>query len=171
MAWSSYRSEEKYGFIWAVLTADAHIDVDGHLGPLTSDLESLQYETYGYHTEQQFESEVSWKGALEAFAEGYHFQYVHPTTIAAGAIGNATIHDAFGKHHRLGFPLMWITDLVDNPRWKLGYTGQSRPDLLDLPKPSAREQSCGSGGNRYPSRRIPHPMHRQAQLDGAHSGH
>ena len=108
-------SEEKYGFIWAVLTAGADIDVDGHLGPLTSELEALKYETYGYHTEKQFESEVSWKGALEAFAEGYHFQYVHPTTIAAGAIGNTTIHDAFGKHHRLGFPLLWIKDLIDKP--------------------------------------------------------
>ena len=108
-------SQEKYGFIWAVLTAGADIDVDRHLGPLTSELEALQYETYGYHTEKQFESEVSWKGALEAFAEGYHFQYVHPTTIGAGAIGNTTIHDVFGKHHRLGFPLLPIKDLIDKP--------------------------------------------------------
>ena len=109
-------TEEKYGFIWAVLTTGADIDVDQHLGPLAGDLAALEFETYGYHTEREFESEVSWKGALEAFAEGYHFQYVHPNSIGQGAIGNTTIHDAFGKHHRLGFPLMWITNLLaDDP--------------------------------------------------------
>src|SRR5271167_4072426 len=108
-------AEEKYGFIWAVLTADADIDVDHHLGPLANDLAAFEYETYGYHTEKEFQSEVSWKGSLEAFAEGYHFQYVHPNSIGQGAIGNTTIHNAFGKHHRLGFPLMQITSLDSDP--------------------------------------------------------
>ena len=84
-------------------------------GPSPTDLAALEFETYGYHTEKEFESEVSWKGSLEAFAEGYHFQYVHPNSIGQGAIGNTTIHDAFGKHHRLGFPLMQITNLDTIP--------------------------------------------------------
>jgi choline monooxygenase len=89
-------NQERYGFIWAVLTADADIDVDEHLGPLGSDLASIDYASFGYHDYREFESDVSWKGALEAFAESYHFPFVH---------------DAYGKHHRMGFPFNWITNL------------------------------------------------------------
>ena len=68
---------ERHGSIWAILSADATIDVDKHLGDLGPQLAKLDYTTFGYHDHREFESEVSWKGALEEFAEGYHFPLVH----------------------------------------------------------------------------------------------
>ncbi|MFG1781822.1 aromatic ring-hydroxylating dioxygenase subunit alpha [Rhodococcus oryzae] len=110
-------SEEKYGFVWAVLTADESIDVDTHLGPMGPELAQFGYETYGYHDEREFESDVSWKGALEAFAESYHFPFVHSeSVIGQNTIANTSIHDTFGRHHRMGFPFNWITDLDTNPQ-------------------------------------------------------
>lgn len=109
-------NQEAYGFVWAVLSADASIDVDAHLGPLSSQLAELDYGSFGYHTHREFTSEVSWKGALEAFAEGYHFPFVHgESLIGQNALPNVAIYDEYGKHHRLGFPFNWITNLDADP--------------------------------------------------------
>ena len=109
-------SEERHGFIWASLTKGSPIDVAEHLGPLDPELEAWNYGHYGYLTERQFTSGVNWKGALEAFAEGYHFPYVHgQSVIGQNTVANTSIHDPFGCHHRLGFPFNWITALDDDP--------------------------------------------------------
>jgi phenylpropionate dioxygenase-like ring-hydroxylating dioxygenase large terminal subunit len=109
-------SEERHGFIWAVLTADAAIDLDAHLGPLDDELAQWNYASYGYHTDREFGSEVSWKGALEAFAESYHFPFVHgQSVIGQNTLPNTSIYDEFGKHHRMGFPFTWIKNLAEDP--------------------------------------------------------
>ncbi|MDF3336831.1 aromatic ring-hydroxylating dioxygenase subunit alpha [Mycolicibacterium septicum] len=109
-------SEERYGFVWAILTADATIDLDSHLGALGPELAQWNYEAYGYHTDREFSSEVSWKGALEAFAEGYHFPFVHgESLIGQNTLPNTAIYDEFGRHHRIGFPFNWIKNLTDDP--------------------------------------------------------
>jgi phenylpropionate dioxygenase-like ring-hydroxylating dioxygenase large terminal subunit len=108
-------SQEAYGFVWALLSTDESIDVDAHLGDLAEQLAELDYCSFGYHTVREFESEVSWKGALEAFAEGYHFPFVHgESLIGQNALANTSIYDEYGKHHRLGFPLHWITKLAED---------------------------------------------------------
>ncbi|WP_328359443.1 Rieske 2Fe-2S domain-containing protein [Mycobacterium sp. NBC_00419] len=109
-------NEERYGFIWAVLTAGLAIDLDAHLGAVGPDLELMNYSGYGYHVEREFESQVSWKGALEAFAEGYHFPFVHgESVIGQNTLPNTGVYDEFGKHHRIGFPFNWVTNLDQDP--------------------------------------------------------
>lgn len=109
-------SEERHGIIWAVLTADATIDLDAHLGDLGAELALWDYGSYGYHTEREFTSEVSWKGALEAFAEGYHFPYVHgDSLIGQNTLPNTMVYDEFDRHHRIGFPFNWIANLATDP--------------------------------------------------------
>ncbi|BBZ56238.1 aromatic ring-hydroxylating oxygenase subunit alpha [Mycolicibacterium phocaicum] len=109
-------SQERHGFIWAVLTAGADVDVDGHLGPIGPELELMNYASYGYHTEKEFQSQVSWKGALEAFAEGYHFPFVHgESVIGQNTLPNTGVYDEYGKHHRIGFPFNWVANLADDP--------------------------------------------------------
>lgn len=105
-------SEERHGFVWAVLTAGAEIDLDAHLGSMGPELAQWNYQTFGYHDEKILTSEVSWKGALEAFAEGYHFPFVHgQSVIGMNTLANTHVYDEFGAHHRVGFPFNWITDL------------------------------------------------------------
>lgn len=125
-------SEERYGFIWAVLTADATIDLDAHLGPLKDELALWNYSSYGYHTEREFSSEVSWKGALEAFAEGYHFPFVHgESLIGQNTLPNTGVYDEFGKHHRIGFPFSWIKNLATGASGATGKTGVDPAASLD----------------------------------------
>ncbi|MGW6696537.1 aromatic ring-hydroxylating oxygenase subunit alpha [Nocardia sp. NPDC055049] len=109
-------SQERHGFIWAVLSAEGSIDIDAHLGAMGPELAQLNYASYGYHDEREFTSEVSWKGALEAFAESYHFPFVHgQSVIGQNTVANTSTHDAFGCHHRMGFPFNWITALEADP--------------------------------------------------------
>lgn len=109
-------SEERHGFVWAVLTAGAPLDLDEHLGPLDAELAQWNYAGYGYLTAREFTSGVSWKGGLEAFAESYHFPFVHgKSLIGQNTLANTSIHDVFGRHHRMGFPFTWITALGDDP--------------------------------------------------------
>lgn len=104
--------EERNGLVWVVLTAGLPIDVRSHLGPLDAELAGWRLGTCEWFTEREFESEVSWKAAMEAFAENYHFPYVHGASIVgATTIGNTATFDTYGPHHRLGFPTRWITDL------------------------------------------------------------
>ncbi|MFW0785291.1 aromatic ring-hydroxylating dioxygenase subunit alpha [Gordonia sp. CPCC 206044] len=107
-------SEERHGFIWAVLDADAPFDLDTHLGSFDAELARWNYQDFQYHEERFLESTVSWKGALEAFAEGYHFPFVHGNSvIGQNTIANTHVYDEYGPHHRIGFPFNWITDLAD----------------------------------------------------------
>lgn len=109
-------TEERHGFVWVVLTAGLPIDVTAHLGPLDDELAAWGYEGYGYLTEREFPAAVNWKNALEAFAESYHFPYVHGNSvIGQNTVADTSTHDAFGRHHRLGFPFTWITALADDP--------------------------------------------------------
>jgi choline monooxygenase len=71
-------NRERHDFIWAILSADADIDVDTHLGNLGLDLAVIDYASFGYHDCREFDSEMSWKGALEAFAESYLFSTTVP---------------------------------------------------------------------------------------------
>lgn len=109
-------NDERYGFVWAVLTAGSSIDVDAHLGDFATELAQWRYQDFGYHDEREFESEVSWKGALEAFAEGYHFPFVHgESLIGQNTMANTHVYDEWGRHHRIGFPFIWISQLHDDP--------------------------------------------------------
>ena len=104
-------SEERHGFVWVVLTADAPIDVAAHLGPLDAELASWGFAEYQHVVERRLESAVNWKAALEAFAETYHFPYVHGSSLVGqNTVGNTSAYDAFGLHHRLGFACPWIVD-------------------------------------------------------------
>ena len=67
---------------------------------------------------KEFQSQVSWKGALEAFAEGYHFPFVHgESVIGQNTLPNTGVYDEWGRHHRIGFPFNWIRNLADDPSY------------------------------------------------------
>ncbi|MGW0161881.1 aromatic ring-hydroxylating oxygenase subunit alpha [Mycobacterium sp. NPDC003323] len=131
-------SEERHGFIWAVLTADVELNLDTHLGSLNDELAQWNYQDYQYHGEQSLDSTVSWKGALEAFAEGYHFPFVHgKSVIGMNTLANTHVYDEFGNHHRIGFPFNWITELDGtepddkwDPKQQMGVIYWIYPNLI-----------------------------------------
>jgi choline monooxygenase len=95
----------------------APIDVAAHLGSLDHELAGWHFETFEHVAEEAFDAEVNWKAAHEAFAESYHFPYVHGTSIiGTNTIPNVAVYDTFGRHHRVGFPSPRITDLPPTAR-------------------------------------------------------
>jgi nitrite reductase/ring-hydroxylating ferredoxin subunit len=111
-------TEERHGFVWAVLTAGAPLDVATHLGPLDAELASWAPTFTGseFLEAREIEADVNWKGAIEAFAENYHFPYVHKDSIVgAGTVPNTAIYDGYGPHHRIGFPCPWIDGAHHDP--------------------------------------------------------
>ena len=73
--------EERHGFVWVVPTAGAPIDLDAHLGPLDAELAHGTRLVTSSSRSGPSTATVNWKAALEAFAENYHFAYVHGQSI------------------------------------------------------------------------------------------
>jgi choline monooxygenase len=108
-------SEERHGLVWAVLTAGGAIDVAAHLGELDDELAVWKFDAYEHFAERRFEADVNWKAALDAFAENYHFPYVHGSSIVGmNTVANTAAFDTYGPHHRLAFPCPWITDIPED---------------------------------------------------------
>ena len=110
--------EERHGVVWVVATAGAPFDLDAHLGPLGAELEQWDIGSFHFFEERSFDATVNWKAAVEAFAENYHFAYVHgQSIIGMNTLANTATFDRFGRHHRLGFPSPWIVDArgIDDP--------------------------------------------------------
>ncbi len=102
-------TEERHGLVWVVLTAGAPIDVATHLGTLDAELGAWGLEGSEYLTEREVEGDVNWKAAIEAFAENYHFPYVHKNSIVGqNTVADTATYDGYGRHHRLGFASPWI---------------------------------------------------------------
>ena len=109
-------TEERHGLVWVVLTAGDPIDVAAHLGPLDAELAAWDLGSAEYLTEREIEADVNWKAAIEAFAENYHFPYVHKNSIVGqNTVANTAIYDGYGLHHRLGFASPWIDAARNDP--------------------------------------------------------
>ncbi|BBZ43110.1 aromatic ring-hydroxylating oxygenase subunit alpha [Mycobacterium parmense] len=107
------------GFLWVALDRGAGLDVAAHLGPLADELDSWGIGRWSPLGEKVLDSPINWKLAIDTFAENYHFATVHRQTFATIARSNCTVFDAYGRHHRLIFPLNAILDLQDvaEERW------------------------------------------------------
>jgi choline monooxygenase len=103
-------AEERHGLVWVVLTAGETIDVEAHLGAtLDHELAGWNLGASEYLTEREITATANWKAAIEAFAENYHFPYVHGNSIVGqNTMANTAIYDGYGQHHRLGFPCTWF---------------------------------------------------------------
>lgn len=127
-------SQERHGFVWVVLTAGAPIDVAAHLGPLDAELARWPFATSEFLTERRLDASINWKAALEAFAENYHFAYVHGASIIGqNTVPNTASFDRYGVHHRIAFPSPWITDApaeVDTPLGSLSLVYWIYPNLV-----------------------------------------
>ena len=109
-------TEERHGFVWVVLTAGCSIDVARHLGPLDAELAGWDLAGSEYLTEREIEADVNWKAAIEAFAENYHFPFVHANSIVGqNTVADTAAYDGYGLHHRLGFPCPWIEAARHDP--------------------------------------------------------
>jgi phenylpropionate dioxygenase-like ring-hydroxylating dioxygenase large terminal subunit len=108
-------AEDYAGFLWVSLAAEQELDVAAHLGELGPQLAAWEFGAWNPVGEKRLDAPIDWKLGLDTFAENYHFATVHSTTFATVAHSNCTVFDAFGRHHRLVFPLRAIDEVADQP--------------------------------------------------------
>ena len=176
-------TEERHGLVWVVLTAGLPIDVAAHLGPLDAELAAWDLGSAEYLTEREIEAEVNWKAAIEAFAENYHFPYVHKNSIVGqNTVADTATYDGYGLHHRLGFASPWIdaarhdSDITDPLAYMVfiywifpNLTLAMSPvgvEILDiLPAAAATTATATTAAPRPPTR----PLRPAPRLDGHHA--
>lgn len=102
-------SEERHGFLWAVLTPDHPIDVAAHLGALDAEIASLGCDRMSYYSSlEEVQLETGWKSVAEGLLEGIHLPHVHPDTFGLNpqAWGvDLALSDLIGPHIRWAMPL------------------------------------------------------------------
>lgn len=110
---------EKGGFIFAVLTPGATIDVDSFYAGMLDDFELLGFKDWAFLGRRELTG-ANWKIAFDGYLEGYHFASLHPETIHPRTPSNVTHYEAFGPHLRIGFPQVSIPKLREKPREEWG---------------------------------------------------
>ena len=126
---------EAHGFIWYTLDPNGSVDIEADLGSFGAELGRWGYESFWKVTTMDLEIDANWKTTTEAFAETYHFPYVHGAGIGNGVITNTATFDVFDGSHRLGVPLVGMRDHVENdaefdPDWHTSLLYWKCPDLM-----------------------------------------
>jgi phenylpropionate dioxygenase-like ring-hydroxylating dioxygenase large terminal subunit len=109
-------SEERHGFLWAILTPGIAIDVAAHLGEVDAQLAALGLDKMQYRNALPLEPiSANWKCVAEGVVESLHVPFVHRGTfnidpgtqgerfVSSAAIDMA-IYDRFGPHIRYSLP-------------------------------------------------------------------
>jgi len=73
--------QEKGGLIFASLTPDTSMDLEGFMDGMLDDLESpaIDFANWTYLGSREIEG-ANWKIAFDGYLEGYHFAQLHPET-------------------------------------------------------------------------------------------
>ena len=109
-------SEERHGFVWAILTPGLPIDVAAHLGVVDGQLAAAGLDKMRYVNALPLEPiSANWKCVAEGVVESLHVPFVHRATfnvdpgnggerfVSSAAIDMA-IYDRFGPHVRYALP-------------------------------------------------------------------
>lgn len=107
--------QEKYGMIFVMPNPELTFDIDDVLGGLQERLSGFGFEDHYYLGAKQVFTNFSWKLNMDTFHEYYHFEFLHPQTIATMAYSNTAHYKQYGRNHSMGSPALAINELKDIP--------------------------------------------------------
>lgn len=107
--------EEYLGLIFVRAGGGDPIDAAAHLGSIGPVIAALELHRAAPVKKGILTANSNWKFALDTYSEGYHFATLHASTIGITHFSDMASVDAFGRHHRIGFPDKSVGDLVDKP--------------------------------------------------------
>jgi phenylpropionate dioxygenase-like ring-hydroxylating dioxygenase large terminal subunit len=112
--------QEKYGMIFVMPNPELHFSIDDVLGGLQERLCGFGFEDHYYLGAKQVFTDFSWKLNMDTFHEYYHFEFLHPQSIATMAYGNTAHYLQYGRNHSMGSPALTINDLkaVPEDEWE-----------------------------------------------------
>jgi phenylpropionate dioxygenase-like ring-hydroxylating dioxygenase large terminal subunit len=107
--------QEKHGMIFVMPNPDKTFDIDDVLGGIQERLSGFGFEESYYMGAKQVFTDFSWKLNMDTFHEYYHFEFLHPESIATMAYSNTANYRQYGRNHSMGSPALAINELKDIP--------------------------------------------------------
>ncbi|MEM9842492.1 MAG: SRPBCC family protein [Pseudomonadota bacterium] len=92
--------DERFGLIWVTADRDGAIDIDAHIGDLSTELDALQLDDMIVAHQDVPEHAANWKILFEGGIEAYHFKVAHRSTIGPFFEDNLSSYRMFGSHMR-----------------------------------------------------------------------
>jgi phenylpropionate dioxygenase-like ring-hydroxylating dioxygenase large terminal subunit len=103
--------EEKNGLIFVMPNPELSFDIDEVMGGIDERLSGFGFQDHYYLGTKQVYTDFSWKLNMDTFHEYYHFEFLHPDTIAQMAYGNTATYHQSGRNHSMGSPTLQINEL------------------------------------------------------------
>jgi len=107
---------EQYGFLWVHPNPKGEIDLNNLFGSkLIEEFESWGFQNLILTNEEEYETEMNWKLAIDTFGETYHFSTLHRNTLFNTFHGNVQMFDTFERNARLTLCLREIDNMKKDP--------------------------------------------------------
>ncbi len=110
--------EEKDGMIFVMPNPELRFDIDEVMGGIGERLSGFGFQDHYYLGSKQVHTNFSWKLNMDTFHEYYHFEYLHPNTIAQMAHSNLSTYHQYGRNHSMGSATLTVNELQDIPQEK-----------------------------------------------------
>lgn len=112
--------QEKYGMIFVMPNPDLAFSIDEVLAGLQERVSGFGFEDHYYLGAKQVFTDFSWKLNMDTFHEYYHFEFLHPQTIATMAYSNTAHYRQYGRNHSMGSPTLAINELkaIPEDQWE-----------------------------------------------------
>ncbi len=105
---------EKDGLIFALPNPQLNFDIDEILGGIGATLSGFDFAGHHLFGTKRMDVAMNWKLNMDTFHEFYHFNALHPETIAKMSYNNIAHYYQYGRNHQMSAP----TRLIDNYRDK-----------------------------------------------------
>ena len=103
--------QEKHGMIFVMPNPELNFDIDEVLAGIGSQFSGFGFDNHHFLGVKRVETAISWKLNMDTFHEFYHFDTLHPETIALTAYNNVCHYQQFGRNHFMSSPSLQIHDL------------------------------------------------------------
>jgi phenylpropionate dioxygenase-like ring-hydroxylating dioxygenase large terminal subunit len=110
--------EEKDNMIFVMPNPELSFDIDDVLGGISERFAGFGFGDHYYQGCKRVETNFSWKLNMDTFHEYYHFEFLHPESIAQMAYSNICTYHQYGRNHSMGSPGLQINELKDIPEEK-----------------------------------------------------
>lgn len=107
--------QEKHGMIFVMPNPGKTFDIDEVLGGLHERLAGFGFEDHYYLGAKRVFTNFSWKLNMDTFHEFYHFEFLHPRSIATMAYSNVAHYRQYGRNHSMGSAALAINELKALP--------------------------------------------------------
>lgn len=108
--------QEKHGMIFVMPNPALTFDIDAVLGGIEDRLSGFGFDNHYYLGAKKVFTDFSWKLNMDTFHEYYHFEFLHPESIATMAYSNVATYHQRGRNHSMGSPALAINELKSIPQ-------------------------------------------------------